>query len=310
MKIPLLEASDLLNHGKVVGVPTETVYGLAASLSHPEAIKQIFTLKIRPAKNPLIIHLANEAQVFDYIEIPPPGYFELAAAFWPGPMTLILTIRPETVPPLVRAELPTAAFRVPALQLTRSLLELTGPLVMPSANLSGKPSSTCAEHVEEDFGKDLPVLDGGQCLNGLESTILYYNEKTWNIVRQGSLAPEMFLPVLGYIPEIIVKNEKSAPLCPGQLYRHYAPKARLRLKGAPFSKDVIIGFNDRAYPIGCRLLSLGPSNDPKTAAHKLYAILRQLDEEGIAGAWVDMQFPDEGLWSTLKERLYKAASQE
>lgn len=308
MRISLQQASELLSQGKVVGVPTETVYGLAASLSHPEAIKQIFLLKNRPAKNPLIIHLANAQDVLSYIKVLPPGYADLAEAFWPGPMTLVLDAKLEVIPTIVRAGLPTSAFRVPGYDLTHRLLELTGPLVMPSANLSGRPSSTCVEHVEEDFGKKFPVLDGEVCRKGLESTILYFNQGKWSIVRQGVLASEMFEPVLGYAPEAMDKDPKAVPLCPGQLYRHYAPRARLHLAGSPPIQGVIIGFSDRVYPAGSRLLSLGNSNDPEMAAHRLYAVLRQLDEEEINAAWVDMQFVDEGLWSTLKERLQKAAS--
>lgn len=307
MRISLQQASALLNQGKVVGVPTETVYGLAAGLSHPEAIKQVFFLKGRPAKNPLIIHIADAEHVLNYIKAAPTGYADLAAAFWPGPMTLVLPVKLEVVPAIVRAELATAAFRVPGHNLTLQLLELTGPLVMPSANLSGKPSSTCADHVEEDFGKEFPVLDGGVCHKGLESTILFFRENKWVVVRQGALAPEHFVSALGYVPEIIGAIHDAAPLCPGQLYRHYAPKASLRLKGCPSENSVVIGFSDRVYPTGCRFLSLGNSNDSETAAQRLYAVLRQLDEEEIQEAWVDMQFADEGLWLTLKERLRKAA---
>lgn len=307
MRISLQQASELLNQGKVVGVPTETVYGLAASLSHPQAIKQIFLLKNRPAKNPLIIHLANAQDVLRYIKVLPPNYADLVEAFWPGPVTLVLEIKPQTIPEMVRAELKTSAFRVPGHALTHQLLELTGPLVMPSANLSGRPSSTCVEHVEEDFGKEFPVLDGEVCSKGLESTILYFSEGRWAIVRQGALSSEMFVPVLGYAPEIVDRDPNAVPLCPGQLYRHYAPRARLQLAGSPPIQGVIVGFINRIYPPGCRLLSLGNTKDPVMAAHRLYAVLRQLDEEGIEAAWVDMQFPDEGIWCTLRERLQKAA---
>lgn len=307
MRISLQHASELLSLGQVVGVPTETVYGLAASLSHLKAIQQVFTLKGRPAKNPLIIHLSDAKQVLNYIDKPPSGYTELAAAFWPGPMTLVLPVKLKTVPAIVRAELTTAAFRIPGHPLTLQLLELTGPLVMPSANLSGKPSSTSAEHVEQDFGKDFPVLDGGICDKGLESTILFFKDNNWVIVRQGALAPEHFTSILGYTPAIIGIVKDASPICPGQLYRHYAPKARLLLTGVFPANSVVVGFSDRVYPDGCQLLSLGNSNQPEIAAHRLYAVLRQLDEEGIDIASVDMQFPNEGMWLTLKERLQKAA---
>lgn len=307
MKISVEKACELLNNGQVVGVPTETVYGLAASLSHPEAIRKVFSLKGRPAKNPLIIHLYEAKQILNYIKEAPIGFKELAAAFWPGPMTLVLPVDVEVVPAIVRADLHTAAFRVPEHEMARQLLKMSGPLVMPSANLSGSPSSTSREHVEKDFGNEFPVLDGGECRKGLESTILFFDKARWVIVRQGALSPNYFEPILGYIPEIAGKIQDDAPLCPGQLYRHYAPKARLRLTGLPESNDVVIGFENRSYPKGCRLISLGHSSDPDTAAQRLYDVLRRLDHEGVEAAWVDMNFVDTGLWLTLKERLQRAA---
>lgn len=309
MRITLQQAGILLNRGDVVSIPTETVYGLAASLKHPSAISRIFSLKGRPANNPLIIHLASAEEIAAYTKELPYDFDRLSSAFWPGPMTLVVPVIPDMIPSSARADLPAAAFRVPSHTLTRELLGQTGPLVMPSANISGRPSSTCFHHVEEDFGVDFPVMDGGECAKGLESTILIFREEKWTIIRLGALAPEVFIPILGYRPEVMAKEEGKAPLCPGQLYRHYAPKARLILTEESMFEpgSVVIGFRDRSYPNGCRLLSLGSSSDPAFAAHHLYARLRQLDEEGISQAWVDVNFPNEGLWLTLKERLFKAS---
>jgi len=311
MHVSLSEAVALLKSGKVVAVPTETVYGLAACLNCPEAIAKIFSLKGRPENNPLIVHMASPEKIKDYVSFLPPAFELLSKAFWPGPLTLVLSAIEDTIPEIARAGLPTVAFRIPSHPVARQLLEQTGPLVMPSANLSGKPSATCAEHVEVDFGIDLPVLDGGACHKGLESTILYWKANEWIIVRLGALAPEDFGSVLGYTPKVVVKREEAeAPLCPGQLYRHYAPKAQLVLTTVISSdgKDVIIGFSDRKYPGGCRVFSLGDSSVPEQAAQRLYAVLRQLDLEGIDKAIVDINIPNTGLWLTLKERLLKAAS--
>lgn len=311
MRISLDKAAELLNAGKVIGVPTETVYGLAASLNHPQAIADIFSLKGRPSNNPLIVHLSGPEQLKKYAQTLPPAALQLAQAFWPGPLTLVVPVVLETVPALARAGLPTAAFRVPAHPVAQELLKRTGPLLMPSANLSGRPSATCVEHVEEDFGMDFPVLDGGVCQQGLESTILAWQDHAWVVVRQGALTPEVFGKVLEYVPKIINIDSRgvATPLCPGQMYRHYAPKAQLNLvsqvpEGA---QGVVLGFDDRLYPTGLRLFSLGNSHDPASAAHRLYAVLRELDQQGIPEAWVDMDFPDNGLWLTLKERLSKAA---
>lgn len=307
MRITLEQACELLNHGDVVAVPTETVYGLAASLTKAEAIAQVFSLKGRPSNNPLIIHIADAEQLLPFVKQVPDHFYELAEAFWPGPMTLVVAIIEEAIPEAVRAGLQTAAFRMPAHPLARELIRRTGPLVMPSANLSGKPSATSPEHVEADFGGDFPVLDGGQCHRGVESTILFFDGGRWKVIRLGALEPEAFVSILGYFPEVdrTVASGDKQPLCPGQLHRHYAPKAKLHFD-FPIAGAVVVGFEDRTYPVGCRVLSLGSSADPVVAAQRLYAILRQLDEENIVEAWVDVNIPDEGLWVTLKERLYRA----
>lgn len=312
MKISLETACQLLISGSVVGIPTETVYGLAASLNHSEAIQRIFALKGRPSNNPLIIHVSNTSQVLPYAQALPKNFMQLAESFWPGPLTIVIPISPEMIPTAARAQLTTAAFRIPSHPLARELLQITGPLVMPSANLSGRPSATCREHVEADFGSDFPVLDGGPCQKGVESTILYYlvEQERWQIIRQGALPAEAFEPILHYIPEIHAPSKEQAPLCPGQLYRHYAPKARLKLMETfdPNGRGVMIGFTDKSYPSSYKMLFLGPLANPEKVAENLYAILRQLDQEGIEEAIVDMNFPSDGLWMTIRERLKKAAS--
>lgn len=306
MRLTLHQAAKELNSGHVVAVPTETVYGLAASLDHPRAIESIFALKSRPRDNPLIIHLAEREMIDRFALNYPPHFDELADAFWPGPLTLILPIK-DDVPASVCAGLSTGAFRIPALDLTRSLLKLTGPLVMPSANLSGRPSATCPEHVEEDFGAFFPVLDGGVCMKGLESTILLHRESEWVITRLGVLSPEAFLPILGYTPRSIGFKGSGTPLSPGQRYRHYAPIARLWLGGSIHSSiSCIIGFKECSYPPNKRVFYLGSLGNPEEVASNLYQTLRQIDAEGISDAWVDMDFPRTGLWLTIAERLTKA----
>lgn len=312
MRVSIDKAAELLTAGEVVAVPTETVYGLAASLTNPYAISEIYSLKGRPANNPLIIHLSAPQQIENFASIIPEGFYSLAEAFWPGPFTVVLPIFTDKVPASACAGLPTGAFRVPNHPLARRLIDITGPLVMPSANLSGRPSATCVEHVEKDFGSHFPVLDGGACTCGVESTILYWQqgEQKWQVARLGAIAPEAFQSVLKYLPDVIdASMGGKKPLCPGQLYRHYAPEATLTLarmipEGA---QGVVVGFEDRSYPAGCRVIALGRSSDPETAAHRLYAVLRRLDQEGIGQAWVDIDFPEEGLWLTLKERLIKAS---
>lgn len=312
MKISLSEAISRLRAGEVVAVPTETVYGLAASIQYPDAVKEIFTRKGRPSNNPLIIHTDSVAPIKGCTETLPTGFFDLAQAFWPGPMTLVLPAQVKRVNPLIRANLPTAAFRIPNHPLALALLMQTGPLVMPSANISGLPSATSADHVESDFGPQFPVLDGGKCTCGLESTIAIFNDDRWRIIRLGALSPEAFLPVLGYIPEVATPAAKSTnnaqPLCPGQLYRHYAPHATLlplpeSLEGC---QGTVIGFSDRSYGDAMHLLALGRSDNPQEVAENLYASFRMVDELGLESAWIDLNFPDRGLWATIRERINKA----
>jgi len=309
MHISTTEASRLLNAGHVVALPTETVYGLAASLTQPEAIGRIFQLKGRPANNPLIIHLAEADQARLYSDTLPPGFTELAHAFWPGPLTLVIPIIPERIPNAVRAGLLTAGFRIPSHPLARDVIKVVGPLVMPSANLSGKPSATQAAHIEVDFGAHFPVVDGGCCSCGLESTILTYRLERWQMIRLGALPAESFTIVLGYIPEFAQQKSTEAPLCPGQLYRHYAPQANLILcTEVPTDfTGTILGFKERQYPASCNKIILGSLSEPEKVAETLYAVLRQLDQDSIKHALVDMRFPQSGLWVTISERLSRAS---
>lgn len=307
MLISIKEACRLLNDGQVVSIPTETVYGLAASLHHPQAIDRIFSLKKRPSNNPLIIHLSSVQSVSDFALKLPEDFLLLAESFWPGPLTMILPIRENQIPNQVRAGLPTAAFRIPDHSLTLKILEQVGPLVMPSANLSGKPSATQSAHVETDFGSTFPVVDGGSCLCGVESTILCHVENRWQIARLGALTGEDFAAVLGYQPERVKVREGAVPVCPGQQYRHYAPQAELILSlQATECFGMIVGFSDRTYPRASKVFSLGSSESPEEVAENLYDILRQLDHHGVDKAYVDIEVPSKGLWATIMERLTKA----
>jgi L-threonylcarbamoyladenylate synthase len=310
MYISIDKAVELLKAGEVVAVPTETVYGLAASLEHPQAIKQVFKLKGRPSSNPLIIHVSNTEEINKYVTSLPDGFAALAKSFWPGPLTLVLPANIDTVPEIVRAGLHTAAFRVPQHPLASKLLSLTGPLVMPSANLSGTPSATLIDHIEDDFGTNFPVLEGASCAIGVESTILVHVQGQWQIIRQGALAAHDFETVLGYQPHISGPESYSAPLCPGQFFKHYSPKAKLMLR-KEFSMahgEIILGFSDKKYPEGNRIIYLGVSSNPSEIAEKLYKTLRSLDDNQISSALVDIDLPKTGLYLTILERLYKAAA--
>lgn len=308
MRISISQAIDRLNNGQVIALPTETVYGLAASIRHPQAIRKIYTLKSRPSANPLIVHVSSIQEVLEISTDIPTSFYALVDAFWPGPLTMILKIDESLISSDARAGLSTAGFRMPSHPISLEIIKETGALVMPSANLSGKPSSTTAEHVEADFGLDFPVVDGGSCQKGLESTILYFDNNKWIVVRRGALSVETIAEVLGYTPEVREKANSSTPLSPGQGFRHYAPEAKLILSDEIDSNvDCLIGFKNRSYPKGKTIYTLGNDDDPQTVAENLYSVLRFLDEKKVQIAWVDMNFPKGGIWDSIRERLTRAA---
>lgn len=308
MHISIQQAVDLLQGGAVVALPTETVYGLAASLNNARAIEMIFELKGRPRNNPLIIHVAALEDLHSYAENIPDEAAALANAFWPGPLTLVLPTIPGRIPSLVSAGLSTAAFRIPRHPLTNEIIRQVGPLVMPSANLSGKPSATSASHVESDFGQSFPVVDGGLCQSGLESTVMTYDGSKWVVIRYGAIPGEQLAFVLGYVPLFASNINKAAPICPGQMYRHYAPEAHLQLGGVLRPDQSIIGFSNRTYPVSNRKFFLGRDDMPAEVAAQLYSCLRAIDDAGVTDVWVDMDFPRQGLWNAIFDRFTRAAS--
>lgn len=312
MKVTLKQAVQILKNGGVVAIPTETVYGLAARLCDVPAIKKIFVLKKRPADNPLIVHIAN-LQDLALLTKEIPATFKKLKKFWPGPLTVVLPARLKSVPSLARAGLKTVAIRVPAHPLTRDLIRKTGPLVAPSANVSGRPSATTAFHVEEDFGPDFPILDGGPCRAGVESTVILLKKNGWSLLRSGALTEEELTDVLG----LPLRHKKGKrPISPGQKYRHYAPHCRLVLCHTAqelkrLSKkegcNAVLGFDETVSVLP--LLSLGSRLDPQKNLRLLYATLRVLDERKDRLVLVDMDFAKQGLGATLAERLTKASAE-
>ncbi len=213
----MLQAIRELKEGGVVAFPTETVYGLGASIEHPEAIQKIFALKGRPKDNPLIVHVASIRDMEKLAFVPEKLY--LLKSFWPGPLTVVLKHR--GLPDCITAGLDTVALRIPDHPIALQLVQEVGPLVAPSANLSGFPSPTEASHVQHDL--DVLVLDGGPCREGLESTVLTLVDKP-AILRPGALRREVLEAALG---EAI--GDSFEVRSPGMKYRHYAPRAKLRL---------------------------------------------------------------------------------
>ncbi len=337
MKVSLQEACRLLQSSSIVAIPTETVWGLAARYDDMIAIEKIYEAKRRPKQNPLIIHVEAFNDVVSLAKMPlPPKMEELAARFWPGPLTLVIPVDENKVPNSVRSNLPSAAFRVPDHEGARALIRAVGPLVAPSANLSGKPSATEYTAVEADFGADFPCYISSKedesilPLHGVESTILVWTDSGdgthfgWAIGRLGSLSLHDISAVLGDLlierSHEVVETEKKEkkPICPGQMFRHYAPEARLDVGYTNediISSDTVIGFSDRIYPVASRVFPLGTSYDARACLRNLYKILRSLDENKISEAWVDARITPEDLqrdplWRVFIDRIEKAAHKE
>ena len=298
----IARAVDILRHGGLVAIPTETVYGLACDGANPEAVAKLYAAKGRPSFNPLIAHVSGLQIALGG------GQFgasakALADAGWPGPLTLVVPLaQTHSVCDLARAGLGSIALRQPAHPVAARLLEAFGrPLVAPSANPSGKISPTQAEHVAADLGARVDlILDGGSCEIGLESTILSCLGETPVVLRHGAFDASEFTAGL---------QDEAQPLAPGGLSRHYAPNATLRLNVAePISGDAYLGFGPVEGPQGRVSLNLSPTGDLVEAAANLFSMLRQLDRSyaRIAVAPIPMT----GLGLAINDRLARAAKRD
>jgi L-threonylcarbamoyladenylate synthase len=275
MKKTILRAAAYLKNGQVVAFPTETVYGLGASIFQENGLKSIFSLKGRPQDNPLIVHIHDLNQVFMLARDIPPEFFTLAKAFFPGPLTLILPKSPE-LSNLVTASLDTIAIRMPDHKIALSLLkELDEPIAAPSANLSGKPSPTSYQHVEKYFSDNLPlILDGGECAVGIESTVLsLVGEPT--ILRPGSITQKQIEDAL--VRAVKIEKAECKALCPGMKYRHYAPKARVLL----FRKLEDIRVLDENTMVLSNHPIAGCNSIYPFSQKSLYKLFHLADEKGI-----------------------------
>jgi L-threonylcarbamoyladenylate synthase len=296
-------AAALLHAGQLVALPTETVYGLAARADSADAVAAIYRTKGRPGFNPLIVHVASLDAASDLAEIDSRADL-LAAAFWPGALTLVLPLRPQAqIAPAVTAGLPTIALRCPAHPAMRAVLAATNlPLAAPSANRSGAVSPTSAAHVAASLGAAVPlVLDGGACAAGIESTIVALRaDGTWQLLRPGPISEAQISAALGCGPDAVTTAGIEAP---GQLLRHYAPGKPLRLEAvAARPGEFLIGFG-----AVCGAISLSPGGDLAEAAARLYDCLHQAKaalEPRIAVAAI----PDLGIGAAINDRLRRAAA--
>jgi L-threonylcarbamoyladenylate synthase len=299
----IADAARLLGEGRLVAFPTETVYGLGADATNGKAVAAIFAVKERPRINPLIVHVTGMAQAAEHVVFSAAAA-ELAEAFWPGPLTLVLPRRRETpLSLLVSAGLDTVAMRAPSHTVARKLIEAAGlPLAAPSANPSGTVSPTRAKHVEDGFGDKLAmILDGGPAPVGVESTVIGFSADGPVMLRPGGTPREAIERIVGHLRAPTPGGPVTSP---GQLSSHYAPRARLRLDAASVQDDeVLLGFGPDAPEGG---LNLSPTGNLGEAAANLFAMLRALDAE--AGAIAVMPIPATGLGEAINDRLNRAAA--
>lgn len=304
-------AAALLRDGGVVAFPTETVYGLGANAFDARAVARVFDIKGRPAFDPLIVHVLDEAMLARVVSDVPTMARRLIERFWPGPLTLVLRKQPE-VPGLVTSGLATVAVRMPAHPVARALLERTrSPLAAPSANPFGRLSPTRAQHVDRMLGDRVDlIVDGGPAEHGLESTIVAL-EPTCVLLRPGAIPIDAIEAVVGTAVAFAVPGG-TAPTAPGRLAHHYAPQTPLRLLGAenvPGDERARAGFValSRRRPGYAQVRLLSEREDLREAAARLFETLHELDELGLDRIDVE-PLPDRGLGVAIMDRLRRASA--
>jgi L-threonylcarbamoyladenylate synthase len=295
-------AADVIRAGGLVAFPTETVYGLGANALDAKAVGRIFAAKGRPAHNPLIVHVADEDQARRVADGWPETAEKLAAAFWPGPLTLVLP-RSVAVSERVTAGGVTVAVRCPVHPVARSLIAAAGvPIAAPSANHSGELSPTRAEHVTVE-GVDL-ILDGGPCSGGIESTVVDVTRPVVRLLRPGPITVAQLEAVVGQV-EIAARSGAGPLPSPGMLARHYAPRTRLELAETEDEADDLARVYETA---GLRVARWKPSGTPAEVAARLYADLHALDAGGYDRIVAALP-PDADEWRAVRDRLTRAAAE-
>ncbi|MGZ5042549.1 MAG: L-threonylcarbamoyladenylate synthase [Usitatibacter sp.] len=311
----LLEALRLLLAGEVVAFPTETVYGLGADASNPDAVAKIFALKGRPVDHPLIVHVASIDGLREWGRDASPAAFALAEHFWPGPLTIIVK-RSSRVPDAVTGRQDTVGLRCPSHPIAQDLLREfaragSGAIAAPSANRFGHVSPTTADHVRDEFGPGLFVLDGGACEVGLESTIVDLSRGTPVMLRPGAITRAQIAAVIG---EELRERDAGAPRASGTLDAHYAPRTALVLVSPRsldsdvhvFSNVAVLALREPATDSKATFW-IAAGNDASRYAHDLYANLRKLDEAGAKRILVEAP-PDTPEWEAVNDRLARAAA--
>lgn len=325
----LKDASNVIRLGGIVAFPTETVYGLGADALDSEASKKIYQAKGRPSDNPLIVHIAEFDEMLSIAKVVPKKAFQLAEAFWPGPLTMIVN-KNDKVPYETTGGMDTVAVRMPAHPVARALIKESGRmLAAPSANTSGRPSPTCAKHVLEDMDGKIPmIIDGGEVEIGIESTIVDLTEEEPMVLRPGYITVEMLESVIGKVrmdPGLMEQDCIGKPKAPGMKYKHYAPHGELTIVNGEEEKVVkkineltddarnrgirvgIIGTDEtKLFYRGDTVLSMGSRQDEDSIAKHLYQILREFDEAGVDVIYSE-SFQTPRIGQAIMNRLLKAA---
>ena len=318
-------AAELIRSGELVAIPTETVYGLGANGLSEAAVAKIFEAKGRPQDNPLILHISAPEEMEQFCHSIPESAYTLAKAFWPGPLTMVLPAR-DCVPKRTTGGLSTVAVRCPDNAVTRQIIRLSGvPIAAPSANLSGKPSTTTAQHVLHDHdGKIAAVVDGGPCRVGVESTIVDLTEQRPRLLRPGGITPEQLMAVLGDLvidKAVTAQIDKDAVVkAPGMKYRHYAPAEPVVIVSG--SRQAAADYIHRHFQPGdrvlcfeeelplyadCAPLAYGREADVATLSAGLFAALRELDDPAIHQVYARCPVGG-GVAYAVQNRLKKAAA--
>lgn len=314
------EAAKALFMGELVAFPTETVYGLGGNALSGETVKKIYAAKGRPSDNPLIVHIANKEDVYKLAKTVPEKAEKILDALCPGPITMVL-LKSDIVPDEVTAGGKTVAIRIPENEIARELILKSGvPVAAPSANVSGRPSPTRAEHVIEDLGDRIAyVVDGGACDVGLESTVVDLTVDPPRILRPGGVTQEMLSSLLGEVLGYAPKDaDETAPKSPGMKYKHYAPSAPLtvfdgencreEIKNAILKetgkKIVVLTAGATTYE-NARVLSLGEEEAAYSA--NLFDALRRADEMKADLIFAELPFEQGGIATAIRNRIYKSA---
>jgi L-threonylcarbamoyladenylate synthase len=311
----IAQATQYLHAGELVAFPTETVYGLGADAGNPQAVRRIFAAKGRPAEHPVIVHLPDESHLAQWARVVPPGARELARAFWPGPLTLILP-RAAHVNDVVTGGQDSVGLRVPSHPIAQQLLQAFAAaggsgVAGPSANRFGLVSPTTAEHVAIDLDDAVAmILDGGACMVGIESTIVAFTDREPVLLRPGAIGGAELARVLGAVPRAADAN---APRASGTLASHYAPRTAARVVAAEdlaresLRPDATLAILARtvARPTGFAGMWIGAPIDAATYAHDFYANLRTLDNSGATEILVE-ELPNDSPWLAVRDRLLRA----